>query len=447
MADGSISEKTLVARVYPRSEHPVSRSNISKNATKVLYRLKDAGYQAHLVGGGVRDLMMGIKPKDFDVATDASPEQVKSLFRNSRLVGRRFRLAHVLFGRDVIEVATFRADHSSGQGGEAEDSGRILRDNVYGDLKDDVLRRDFTVNALYYNIADFSIIDYVGAMDDLKSNTLRLIGDPEKRFTEDPVRTLRAARFAAKLNFSIHPETEKYLVEHAYMLEEIPPARLFEEALKLLHTGHATASFGQLIKYDLLQYLFPLSDKRLKDGEQQYERFIKQALTNTDKRIHANQSVNPAFLFAVFLWPMVWGRAESLQSHGVSVYPALQQAADEIVAHQLYHTAIPKRFAVPMREIWMMQPRLLNNKGPRALKFLDSPRFRAAYDFFCLRAESGENKLKPLSKWWTEIQEKNPRERINRVRKDSYGEQPRRKRRRRNRQPKQGGGNEINGNV
>ncbi len=445
MKDESKNGEALNPYICPRPEHTVSRANISKNAIKVLYRLKDAGYQAHLVGGGVRDILLGLKPKDFDIATDASPEQVKSLFKNCRLIGRRFRLAHILFGRDVIEVATFRASHDSGQGGETEESGRIVRDNVFGDIKEDVMRRDFTVNALYYNIADFSIIDYVGALDDLKNQILRLIGDPEKRLAEDPVRTLRAARFAAKLSFTVAPEVEEQIFEQGHLLDQIPPARLFEEVLKLLHSGHAVSSLVQLRKYDLLQYLFPMADQRLRDGDENFEELINRALANTDRRLEENKSVTPAFLFAVFLWPMVNDRTKVLQKGGMPAFPALKQAADEVIAHQLYHTSIPKRFSIPMREIWAMQSRLESPSGQRALQLIEAPRFRAAYDFLCLRAEAGENHLKSLSKWWTEIQEKSPEEQITMVRKHDFGGQKKHSQRH-SRRPKRSTGHNNNGN-
>ena len=270
--------------VIPRADHKLSRKAVSRAALKVLYRLKEAGYQSHLVGGGVRDLLLGRTPKDFDIATDAHPEQVKSLFSNCRLIGRRFRLAHVHFGREIIEVATFRANHQSGADGITGDDGRIVRDNVFGNIEQDANRRDFTVNALYYNIADFSIIDYTNGLADIQSGTLRIIGDPATRYREDPVRMLRAARFSAKLGLTLHPDTLAPIADLSHMLSDIPTARLFEEVLKLLQTGHAHASFAVLRELDLLRFLFPATDRQLKSGDAFFERMIERALRNTDNR-------------------------------------------------------------------------------------------------------------------------------------------------------------------
>ena len=400
--------------VISRSEHPISRANISSNALKVLYRLKDAGYQGHLVGGGVRDLLLGREPKDFDIATDAHPDDVRRLFGNCRLIGRRFRLAHVMFGREVIEVATFRALHDSNDeespARHVDDEGRIVRDNVYGTLEEDAFRRDFTVNALYYNIADFSVIDYAGGMDDLKQGTLRLIGDPETRFREDPVRMLRAVRFATKLGFRIHPDTERPIKDLAALLGDIPPARLFDEMLKLFMGGTALTSFEALRHYDLFGQLFPMTEKSLTHEQGHFPlTLISHGMENTDLRIQQNKPVTPTFLFAVFLWQPVRERAERLQTEGQHPAQAMQHASSQIIAEQGRVMAIPRRFSLPMREIWMLQLRLELAGGRRSQRVLSHPRFRAAYDFLLLRGEAGEVS-KETCQWWTGFQETHPKQ-------------------------------------
>ncbi|HDP89784.1 MAG TPA: polynucleotide adenylyltransferase PcnB [Thioalkalivibrio sp.] len=408
--DGSVSNSK--PRIYARSEHPISRANISQNALKVLYRLHEAGYQAFLVGGGVRDLLLGREPKDFDVATDASPDEVRELFRNCRLIGRRFRLAHVHFGREIIEVATFRAPHEdedeadNGTAAVTADDGRILRDNVYGTLDQDAWRRDFTVNALYYNIADFSVVDFVGGMKDLERGRLRVIGDPDVRFREDPVRMLRAVRFAAKLGFRIDPEVEAAMHELSDLLAEISPARLFDEVLKLFHGGSAVQTFEMLRHYGLFAHLFPLTEEALAHEEQGFPiTFVMNALANTDARINEDKPVTPAFLYAALLWEPLRHEAEAIMAEDdMPEIPAMQQAAHNIMSLQQRATSIPKRFSLPMREIWTLQPRFRYKSGKRALRLAAHPRFRAAYDFLCLRSRSGE--LPPEDcRWWTEFQE------------------------------------------
>jgi poly(A) polymerase len=418
--------------VISRSEHPISRANISPNALKVLYRLKDAGYQGHLVGGGVRDLLLGREPKDFDIATDAHPDDVRRLFGNCRLIGRRFRLAHVLFGREVIEVATFRAlsdgGEEAGHARHVDDEGRIVRDNVYGTIQEDAFRRDFTVNALYYNIADFSVIDYAGGMDDLKAGMLRLIGDPETRFREDPVRMLRAVRFATKLGFRIHPDTERPIKDLAPLLRDIPPARLFDEMLKLFMGGAALANFEALRHYDLFGQLFPLTEQSLGHEQEHFPLIlISRGMANTDLRIQQDKPVTPTFLFAVFLWQPVRERAARLQADGQHPAQAMQHASSQIIAEQGRVMSIPRRFSLPMREIWMLQLRLELAGGRRSQRVLSHPRFRAAYDFLLLRGEAGEVSQE-LCQWWTGFQETHPKPHE----KDSVPSAPR-KRRRRNR--------------
>jgi poly(A) polymerase len=386
----------------------LSRANISPNALKVLYRLKSAGYQAHLVGGGVRDLLLGREPKDFDVATDASPEEVREVFRNSRLIGRRFRLAHVQFGREIIEVATFRAGQDEQLADQHHtDEGMLLRDNVYGNIEQDALRRDFTVNALYYNIADFSIIDYAGGVEDLNNGVLRLLGDPETRYREDPVRMLRAVRFAAKLGFRVASETESPIRELAPLLSDVPAARLFEEMLKLFLGGAAVGSFEKLRQFGLFGQLFPDTDTCLAELDHEFPlTLVLNGLENTDNRVREEKPVTPAFLFAVLLWEPVRRRAAELEAAGIVPYQSVQQAASEVVSRQLKRVSLPRRFSTPMQEIWAMQARFSQTRGKRPLKLLAHPRFRAAYDFMLLRAASGEADPE-LAAWWTEFQEGN----------------------------------------
>jgi poly(A) polymerase len=396
-------------RIIPRPEHNVSRAHISQNALKVLYRLRDAGYQAFLVGGGVRDLLLGREPKDFDIATDARPDDVRRLFRNCRLIGRRFRLAHVYFGRDIVEVATFRASEDDVDADDEslllkDEDGRILRDNRYGTIGDDVWRRDFTANSLYYNIADFSIWDYTGGVDDIRAGVLRLIGEPEARYREDPVRLLRAVRFGAKLGFRIEPATEGPLRTLAASLEAVPPARLFDEILKLFLGGHAVPSYELLRRYGHFRQLFPAVD-RLLDSEagEPYRALLLEALANTDQRVAADEPVTPVFLFAVLLWGPVRQRAARLEDGGESPVQALLLAADEIVDDQQRHVAIPRRITTPMKEMMVMQLRLQKTRGRRVLGMLGHPRFRAAYDLLVLRARIGDADPE-LAAFWTGLQ-------------------------------------------
>ena len=397
------------ATIIPRPEHSISRDNIDDIALKVLYRLHKAGYRAMLVGGGVRDLLLGHAPKDFDIATDAHPEDVKKLFSNSRLIGRRFRLAHVFFGREIIEVATFRAsqidENKSNEDSDRahDDSGRILRDNVYGQLEDDVWRRDFTVNALYYDISDFSIVDYTSAMDDVKNKVLRLIGDPQTRYREDPVRMLRAIRFAAKLDFTIHPDSEQPIFDLGHLLADIPPARLFDEVLKLFHSGRGVVSLQLLRRYNLLQYLFKPADDALKQGNETFEAFIHLALESTDKRINQEKPVTPAFLFAAMLWGRVDEISEELKQSGEPGTIAMQNASSMVLSQQVKTISIPKRFSMVVRDIWQLQHRFKFRHGRRAKSLLMHKKFRAAYDFMCIRSMAGEV-TDDSCDWWTRIQ-------------------------------------------
>jgi poly(A) polymerase len=393
--------------VIPRSAHNITRKNIAQSALKVLYRLVEAGHEAYLVGGGVRDLVLDKRPKDFDIATSAKPEEVKALFGNCRLIGRRFRLAHVRFGREVVEVATFRAGQGEDDDRVNED-GRLLTDNVYGSREDDAARRDFTVNSLYYDIRDFSILDFANGMDDLNAGVLRMIGDPEVRYREDPVRVLRALRFAAKLGFGLSPETEAPVVKLSRLLVDIPPARLFDEVLKLLMSGHAVASFELLRKFEVLQYLFPLTDDCINDCvDGATLRMLEQAMENTDARLAQSKPVTPGYLFAALLWGPVREQERYLQDQNPAEEDPQafhERAASMVISEQIQRVSLPRRFSQMAREIWALQPRLEKRTRRDASNLLGNPRFRAAYDFLVLRAEAGEP-VKEAADWWTEYQE------------------------------------------
>lgn len=397
----SSSQENNEKRIYARSEHNISRDNISSNALKVLYRLKNAGFEAFLVGGGVRDLLLEGRPKDFDISTNAEPEDVRNLFRNCRLIGRRFRLAHVHFGSEIIEVATFRGQHEGNQGDDAQIvNGMITRDNVYGSLEEDAWRRDFSVNSLYYNIKDFSVEDHVGGLVDLRARRLRILGDPEQRYREDPVRMLRAVRFAAKLDFTIHPDTEAPLFELGSLLEGVPPARLYEEVLKLFLSGHSVKTLELLRHYHLFRYLFPQTEVSLRDDEDSKSlAFINRALENTDLRIKEEKRITPAFIFAVFLWDSVCQLKAKYLARGMSESQTITAAAEAVMSGQSRRIAIPRRFHTAMRDIWFMQDRLSKRAPKRSMKLLEHPRFRASYDFLLLRAESGNAEME-LAQWW-----------------------------------------------
>lgn len=409
MTEIRTSDDVSPPQIIPRPEHNISRAHISKPALKVLYRLKDAGYQAFLVGGGVRDLLLGHQPKDFDVATDARPEEIRALFGNSRLIGRRFRLAHVRFGREIIEVATFRGTgNDDQQDGEhvIHESGRILKDNAWGSIEEDAIRRDFTVNALYYNIADFSIWDFAGGVDDIAHGWLRLIGDPETRYREDPVRMLRAARLAAKLGLELHPEAAEPIPRLADLLDGVPPARLFDEFLKLFQSGHALESYRKLVQFGLFEHLFPMTARVLaEDSQADFRALIEAALANTDRRIADELPVTPMFLFAVLLWRPVQRRAaELMHDEELPRGKALAEAAAEVNSAQVARVALPKRFSLPMREVLQLQARFEDQRPRRVRSLLQHKRFRAAYDLMLLRAEVGEVPGE-LAEFWTAAQQ------------------------------------------
>lgn len=401
--------------VHHLSEHEFNLDSISPNAIKVVHQLKSQGYEAYLVGGCVRDLLLDREPKDFDVATSALPEEVRQVFRNSRLIGRRFRLAHVRFGREIIEVATFRGSgnsvDSSGDGinngqdtsQEIHEDGRILRDNVYGSMDEDAIRRDFTINALYLDPEDETVLDRVNGMIDHQNRLIRLIGDPEERYREDPVRLLRAIRFAAKLDFEIAAETLQPISTLGSLLSGVPQARLYEEILKLFLSGHALQTFEDLCRHDLLKQLFPQTDQMLNQaGNESLRQLITLALRSTDSRLAENKPVTPYFLFAALLWggveKVVHNRLDSENE-----YVVMQQAMGEVLREQAQTVALPKRSSIPMREVWTLQPRFRQRRGNRPHRLLEHPRFRAAYDFLLLRAETGSENAE-LAEWWTKFQ-------------------------------------------
>ncbi|GAB3679267.1 polynucleotide adenylyltransferase PcnB [Salinisphaera aquimarina] len=385
------------------------RDQISAAALQTLEGLHDAGYRACLVGGAVRDLLLGVVPKDFDVATDAEPEAVVGVFgRKARLIGRRFRIAHVRFGREIVEVSTFRADPGASEPDadtrELDDAGRVLRDNVFGSIAEDARRRDFAINALYYDIADDCVYDYVGGMDDVAAGRLRLIGDAGVRYREDPVRMIRAVRIAAKLDLTID---EPARPPHALvpLLADVPAARMFEEILKLLMNPAGPKVFRMLREYDLLTPLFDQTIAVLDSPTgAASEALIEQAIANTAARIDAGKPVTPAFIFAALLWPAVRERAATLEREGTPPAPALASAQSQVVGRQVQLVAIPKRFSIPMREIWQLQPRFHRRRGKQASRLIAHPRFRAAYDFLLLRAQTGEVDTE-LAEWWTQAQD------------------------------------------
>ncbi len=418
----------------PRDQHGVSRKQISPNALRVLYRLREAGYGGYLVGGAVRDLLIGGAPKDFDIATDATPDQVRQLFRNCRLIGRRFRLAHVVYGREIIEVATFRSSEDDGSGDrETEDGGRLLRDNVYGSIEDDAIRRDFTANALFYAIEDFSLRDYVGGFDDIRQRVLRLIGDPETRYREDPVRMLRAVRLAAKLDFSIEPATAAPIPKLAHLLSEASSARLFDESQKLFLSGNAEASFLGLERHGLLDVLMPDAARALAaDASGGCRALVLLALRNTDQRVREDKPVTPAFLFAALLWPAYAQHLQRMLADGFDLAVAEQRAADRILLHQVDRIAIPRRFGVPLQELWWMQSRMGTRQRKRVLRLLAHPRFRAAYDFLELRA-AVVPELAAEAAFWREAQGLDAHGLDTRLAAETSQEPAQRKRRRRRR--------------
>lgn len=404
------TQQTIDSRyIVQRNQHQVSKTNMSPNALAVLNRLNSSGYQAYIVGGSVRDLLLHKAPKDFDVATNATPNQIKKLFRNARIIGRRFKLVHIIYHREIIEVATFRGHDADAvdDNHKTNDAGMLLRDNVYGTLEQDAWRRDFTINSLYYTLTDNTIVDYTGGFRDVQNRLICMIGDPVTRYKEDPVRMLRAIRFSAKLNFKIAEETAAPINKMSELITHISGSRLFEEMVKLYQCGHSESVQQQLLNYNLFAHLFPQTQTLLSDNTYPAEAFITIALQNTDKRIHENKPVTPAFIFAALLWFPLLHRAAELRAKGVEPLPALDQAMSIVISDQNKIVTIPKRYTQVMREIWLLQFRFAKRTGHRAFGLLENSRFRAAYDFMALRALAGDESME-LADWWTIFQDATP---------------------------------------
>ena len=392
---------------------------VSKDARRVVETLQRAGYEAYVVGGSVRDLLLKITPKDFDVATSAEPSEIKALFRRSRIIGRRFQIVHVQFSRELIEVTTFRSNEESDLGSndkgsglrQQSQSGMLTRDNVFGNISEDASRRDLTVNALYYDPSDNTIHDFTDGLSDIDNRTIRMIGIPSTRYREDPVRLLRVARFAAKLGFSIESKTAKPMRNLCSDLSHVSPPRFFDETLKLFMSGYGAATYALLREYQLFDYIAPQASRLAKDGSSNANQLFEQAFINTDLRISSSKRVTPAFIYAALLWPAVEKLASHYRSQGHSPNYAQGKAASEVIAKQITITAIPKRFTIPMREIWDLQLQLPRRGGQRAKRLSEHPRFRAGYDFVLLREQAGED-LDGLGNWWTKYQEVSPEEQL-----------------------------------
>ena len=421
------------AAVIPASEHNISSRDISTSALKVLHRLNDSGYSAYLVGGGVRDLLLGKHPKDFDVTTDASPEKIRQLFGNSRIIGRRFRLVHVRYGRDIVEVATFRGqgvptdrdleedldlvedfeseeeddypvERNSQTRASTRPAGVLASDNVYGTMEEDASRRDFTINALFYCVKDSSVIDYCEGLHDLRAKQIRVIGNSEQRYREDPVRMLRAIRFAAKLGFMIEAKSAAPISDLAKLLSHVPPARLYDELVKLIVCGHSRPAFDLLQYYGLFEYVFPQTYHALQgDQSEAALRLINRALEETDARIVAEKTINPAFMIAILLWQPLQDQIQVHLNDGNNLYVAMQLAQNDVIREQLQCFAAPRRTITSVREIWMLQYQLAQTRKHRILRAYEHPRFRAGYDFLLLRADAGEP-VESLADWWTRFQ-------------------------------------------
>ena len=428
LGNGTAASDRPAPQVFGPDDHGIDPDGVSSNAVRVTETLQRAGFKAFIVGGAVRDLVLGFKPKDFDVATDATPEQVKRLFRRAFIIGRRFQIVHVMFGQDLIEVTTFRG--SSSEGALKDEHGRVLRDNTFGEQHEDAERRDFTINAMYYDPERQLVLDYHGGMKDIRSRSLRMIGDPAARYREDPVRLLRVVRFAAKLSFKIAPATRAPISVMAPLINNVPVARVFDEMLKLLMSGHAMACLQQLRQEGLHHGLLPLLDVVLE--QPMGEKFVTLALANTDERIRQGKPVSPGFLFASLLWHQVLEKWEAYRAAGEYPIPALHLAADDVLDGQTEKLALQRRIATDMRDIWAMQPRFERRSGKTPYKLLEHPRLRAGYDFLLLRCASGE--VDPeLGEWWTEFMQGDTTEReslLNRKPAEEAGVAPKRRRRR-----------------
>ena len=428
LGTGPAASDARAPQVFGPKDHGIDPDDVSSNAVRVTETLQRAGFIAFIVGGAVRDLVLGFKPKDFDVATNATPEQIKRLFRRAFIIGRRFQIVHVMFGQDLIEVTTFRG--SSSDGALKDEHGRVLRDNTFGEQHEDAERRDFTINAMYYDPEQQRVLDYHGGMKDIRSRSLRMIGDPAARYREDPVRLLRVVRFAAKLSFKIAPATRAPISVMAPLINHVPVARVFDEMLKLLMSGHAMACLQQLRQEGLHHGLLPLLDVVLE--QPMGEKFVTLALAHTDERIRQGNPVSPGFLFASLLWHQVLEKWEAYRAAGELPIPALHLAADDVLDGQTEKLALQRRIATDMRDIWAMQPRFERRSGKTPYKLLEHTRLRAGYDFLLLRCASGE--VDPeLGEWWTEFMQGDDSEReslLNRKPAEDAGAAPKRRRRR-----------------
>jgi poly(A) polymerase len=419
----------------PVAKHGIAQERISSCARRIATGLQEAGFKAFVVGGAVRDLLLNFEPKDFDMATDAHPEEVRGVFRRSRIIGRRFRLVHVMCGAETVEVSTFRGVAAADDAGhERDEHGRILRDNVFGSQEEDALRRDFTINALFYDPTTQEILDYTNGVADLKKRVIRIIGDPEERYREDPVRMLRAVRLAAKMDGEIEPKTRAPIKRLAPLVQNVPAARLFEEMLKLLLSGHARECVLRLRKEGLHHGLLPMLDVILE--QPLGERFVMLALEKTDQRVREDKPVSPGFLFAALLWHEVLAAWKAAEAAGMKAIPGLHHAMDTVIAAQVEKLAIPRRFTTDMKEIWALQPRLLQRSGRRPYRLLEHPRFRAGLDFLQLRCESGEVENEVWT-WWDRFKDAGEEERARMLVPDREG--AKRKRRRRKPRPSTGG--------
>lgn len=398
------------ARVYKQGEHSIDLKLISSHALQVMHKINSAGFDAYLVGGSVRDMLIGKVPKDFDVATSATPEQIRKIFRNSRIIGRRFRIVHIRFAREIIEVTTFRGGHEeqhSNQQSASSKEGILLRDNVFGTIEEDALRRDFSSNALYYDMRNNCVYDFCNGMQDIKAQRLRLIGDPVTRYTEDPVRMLRAVRFGCKLGFTLDKDTEAAISTCAPLLEKISPARLFDESLKLFCNGYAEQTFFALSEHNLIQYLFTQST--LLTPQVESFKLVQAALNNSDARIHQGKTITPIFLYAAFLWPHLQSMLQSDTYKAMPPHHAVQEASHDLLKQQNQFAEISKYFQTGIRDIWLLQLRLVRlHNDKRAIELLSHGRFRAAYDFLLLREQVGETLPAGIGKWWTDFIEKHP---------------------------------------
>lgn len=397
--------------IIPRNQHHVSKTEINPNALTVLNRLNTTGFDSYLVGGSVRDLLLRKSPKDFDVATSATPNQIRKHFKNARIIGRRFKLVHILYHREIIEVATFRGHEknqkkifSSKDEHLRNERGMLVRDNVYGNLEEDAFRRDFTINSLYYDIKDSSIIDYTGGFQDIQNQLIRIIGDPDTRFQEDPVRILRAIRFSAKLDFNIEPKTADAIKRGAHLLHHVSNARLFDEMIKLYHCGHAKSVQEKLNHFGVFEYLFPQTHTLIGSSKFPIEKLMTYAFESTDSRLQSGKPVTPSFLFAVLLWFPFLHQKTIFEKHEDEALNALEKSMSYILREQCKYISIPKRHTQVIREMWLFQYRLQKRNSKRAQDLLEHPRFRAAYDFLGLRALAGDESME-LAEWWTTFQD------------------------------------------